>query len=108
MTEDDFGIKKLSDEIGMSRSNLYLKIKSVSGQSGNAFIRSIRLRKAAEIFVSTDSNISEIAYMVGIKDVKYFREQFNKLFGMNPSEYIKRYRKPFNSSLSIKKDRNLS
>ena len=88
----------------MSRSTLYLRIKSVSGQSGNSFVRSIRLRKAAEIFITTNSTISETAYLVGIRDVKYFREQFNKLFGMNPSEYIRKYRKQFNSNHSIKRE----
>jgi len=103
LTDPDFGTKKLGDKIAMSRTKLYLRIKSVSGQSANGFIRSIRLRKAAEIFVSTDATISEVAYMVGLKDVKYFREQFNKLFGMNPSEYIKRYRSQFNSSIQLKR-----
>ena len=104
LTDQDFGIKKLADKIAMSRSTLYLRIKSVSGQSGNSFIRSIRLRKAAEIFISTNSTVSETAYMVGIRDVKYFREQFNKLFGINPSEYIRKYRKQFNASHTIKRE----
>ena len=80
-------------EMGMSHSNLFRKVKSVSGQSVNIFIRFIRLRKAAEMFINTNYNVNETAVMVGINDIKYFREQFNKLFGMNPSEYIRRYRK---------------
>ncbi len=103
IADEDFRVTTLSEKIGMSRTNLYLRIRSISGQSGISFIRSIRLRKAAEIFVTTEYNISEVAYMVGMKDVKYFREQFNKLFGMNPSEYIKRYRKQFNQNHTIKK-----
>jgi AraC-like DNA-binding protein len=77
----------------MSRSSLLRKIKSLSGLSINEFIRFIRLRKAAELFINSDANINEVAFQVGINDIKYFREQFNKVFGMNPSEYIKRYRK---------------
>jgi len=103
LTDPEFGIKKLADSLAMSRSTLYLRIKSVSGQSGNSFIRSIRLRKAAEIFISSNSTISETAYEVGIKDVKYFREQFNKLFGMNPSEYIRKYRSQFILNKGIKR-----
>ena len=103
LSDDDFGIKKLSDLTGMSRSSLYLRIKSISGQSGISFIRSIRLRKAAEIFITTNCTISEVAYMVGLRDVKYFREQFNKLFGMNPSDYIRKYRNQFNLNHTIKK-----
>ncbi len=100
LTDSDFCIKTLADEIGMSHSNLYKKIRSISGQSANGFIRFIRLRKAAEMFLSTDCTISEAAYKVGINDPKYFREQFSKLFGINPSEYIKKFRVPFHASIT--------
>lgn len=93
LEDDNFSIKTLLNEMGMSHSNLFRKVKSVSGQSVNVFIRFIRLRKAAELFINTNYNVNETAFMVGINDVKYFREQFNKLFGMNPSDYIKKYRK---------------
>jgi signal transduction histidine kinase/ligand-binding sensor domain-containing protein/DNA-binding response OmpR family regulator len=93
LDDDNFSIKTLLNEMGMSHSNLFRKVKSVSGQSVNVFIRFIRLRKAAELFINSTHNVNETAFMVGINDVKYFREQFNKLFGMNPSDYIKKYRK---------------
>lgn len=76
----------------------------MSGQSANGFIRFIRLRKAAEILLSTDSTVAETAYKVGLNDLKYFREQFNKLFGVNPSDYIKKYRKPFYHNYSLNRD----
>ena len=100
LTNSDFCIKTLADEIGMSQSNLYKKIRSISGQSTNAFIRFIRLRKAAEMFLNTYCTVAEAAYKVGINDLKYFREQFSKLFGLNPSEYIKKFRAPFQSSVT--------
>ncbi|MBG6234164.1 ligand-binding sensor domain-containing protein/signal transduction histidine kinase/DNA-binding NarL/FixJ family response regulator [Pedobacter sp. CAN_A7] len=103
MADPNFGIQTLADEIGMSRSSLYGKIKSISGQSANSFIRFIRLRKAAEIFVSTEHTIQETTFQVGIKDARYFREQFHKVFNMNPSDYIKKYRKTFNSKYSLNK-----
>ena len=99
--DDGFNIKILVKELGMSHSNVYKKIKSISGQTINSFIRFIRLRKAAELFITSTSNVNEILFMVGFSDQKYFRIQFNKLFGMNPSEYIKRYRKPFQSKFSL-------
>ena len=101
LTDDQFSIKTLATEIGMSHSNLYKKIKAVSGQSVAAFIRFIRLRKAAEIFINTENNVNETAAMVGFNDIKYFRNQFVKLFGVNPSEYIKKYRKPFHNNLHV-------
>jgi signal transduction histidine kinase/ligand-binding sensor domain-containing protein/DNA-binding response OmpR family regulator len=90
---DEFNIQTLASEMGMSHSKLYKKIKTISGQSANAFIRFIRLRKAAELFINSDYNVNETAFYVGIKDIKYFREQFAKTFGMKPSEYIEKYRK---------------
>ncbi|RYY29712.1 MAG: hybrid sensor histidine kinase/response regulator [Sphingobacteriaceae bacterium] len=94
----DFTIKMLAVLVGMSHSNLYKKVKSISGQSVNGFIRFIRLRKAAGLLINSDLNVSEVAFQVGFNDQKYFREQFNKLFGTNPSEYIRRHRKPFHKS----------
>jgi AraC-like DNA-binding protein len=101
LDNEDFNIKMLATAIGMSHSNLYKKVKAVSGQSVNSFIRFIRLRRAAELFINTSCNVNEAAFMVGINDNKYFREQFCKLFGINPSEYIKKYRKSFQKSFKL-------
>jgi signal transduction histidine kinase/ligand-binding sensor domain-containing protein/DNA-binding response OmpR family regulator len=101
LDNDDFSIQTLAEEIGMSHSRLYKKIKAVSGQSANAFIRFIRLRKAAELFINTNYNVNETAFYVGIRDVKYFREQFYKTFGLNPSEYIEKYRKVFGKNFNL-------
>jgi signal transduction histidine kinase/ligand-binding sensor domain-containing protein/DNA-binding response OmpR family regulator len=105
LDDDSFSVKTLMAEMGMSHSNLFRKVKSVSGQSVNIFIRFIRLRKAAEMFINTNCNVNETAVMVGINDIKYFREQFNKLFGMNPSEYIRRYRKVHGKQYTVDKER---
>ena len=104
ITNPDFNIKVLASEIGMSHSTLYNRIKSISGQSTNGFIRFIRLRRAAQILISTDTTIMETADQVGINDIKYFRKQFSALFGMKPSEYINKYRKPFHEQHPINKD----
>ena len=98
---EDFTIKKFSKAMGMSHSGLYQKIKSISGQSTIAFIRSIRLRRAAVLMLQEDMQVNQAAFQVGIGDVRYFREQFVKLFGMTPSEYIKKYRHSFNRDLNV-------
>jgi ligand-binding sensor domain-containing protein/signal transduction histidine kinase/DNA-binding response OmpR family regulator len=97
LTDTDFSIQTLANELSISHSSLYKKIKSISGLSANGFIRFIRLRKAAEILIHTNHNIFETSYLVGINDIKYFREQFRKLFNMNPSQYMKKYRKVFSA-----------
>ncbi len=95
LEDKQFTVKSLENEIGMSHSKLFRKVKIVSGQSINVFIRFIRLRKAAELFINTELNVNETAAQVGMNDARHFREQFHKLFGLNPSDYIKKYRKVF-------------
>jgi signal transduction histidine kinase/ligand-binding sensor domain-containing protein/DNA-binding response OmpR family regulator len=89
----DFTIQTFCKAIGMSHPSLYKKVKAVSGLTVNVFIRYIRLRKAAELLITTDKTITEITYITGFNDMRYFREQFFELFKMKPSDYIKRYRK---------------
>jgi signal transduction histidine kinase/ligand-binding sensor domain-containing protein/DNA-binding response OmpR family regulator len=89
----NFTIQTFCKEIGMSHPGLYKKVKAVSGLTVNVFIRYIRLRKAAELLITTDKTIQEVTYLTGFNDVRYFREQFQKLFEMKPSDFIKRYRK---------------
>jgi DNA-binding response OmpR family regulator len=106
LEDDEFSITQLATEMGKSYSSVYKKIRMISGQSLKGFVRFIRLRKAAELFINTNYNVSEVAFQVGIYDAKFFREQFNKLFGMNPSEYIKKYRKPFQAQYTINPNSN--
>lgn len=98
---EDFTIKSFTQAIGMSHSSLYKKVKSISGQTINAFIRSIRLRRAAVLMLKENYSVNQAAFQVGIGDIKYFREQFVKLFGMNPSEYVKKYKHSFNQDLNV-------
>lgn len=102
LTDSDFGIKSLAQEVGMSHSNLYKRVKSISGQSVNSFIRFIRLRKAAELMINSDHNVTEVAFRSGFNDAKYFGKQFSKLFGATPTEFIKKHRKTFNKKYKIK------
>ena len=104
LEDDDFSIPKLSTALGMSHSKIYQKLKEVTGESLNVFIRGIRLKKAAELFINTGYNVNEVALMVGIGDGRYFREQFHKQFGVNPSDYIKKYRKVFSAKYQLNKN----
>lgn len=101
LIESEFNVKKLSTDLGMSHSNLYKKVKTTSGLSINSFVRFIRLRKAAELLINTNLNINEVAFRVGINDIKYFREQFQKQFKLTPSEFVKKHRKTFHKHFSI-------
>lgn len=104
LDDEGFSIKKLSLEMRMSHSTIYQKLKELSGRSVNGFIRWIRLRKAAELFINTNLNVNEVAIQVGFGDGRYFREQFHKLYDLNPSEYIKKYRKVFSGKYHLDRD----
>lgn len=101
LDDASFTIEVLAKEMGMSTSNLYKKIKAATHYSSNGFVRFIRLRKAAMLLIDSQLNINEIAFVVGISDIKYFREQFHRQFGVNPSEYMKKYRRSLGRSFKM-------
>ncbi len=101
LDDNSFNIEMLAREMGVSHSYLYKRIKLISGQSVNSFIRFLRLRKAAEFLITTNDTVTQVAYAVGFSDVKYFREQFTRLFKMKPTEYIKQYRGKMTDNLRI-------
>jgi signal transduction histidine kinase/DNA-binding response OmpR family regulator/ligand-binding sensor domain-containing protein len=93
LENNSFGIETMVDELNMSRSSLFRKIKSLTGLSLSAFIRSIRLKKAAHLILTSDLNLSQIAYEVGFNDYKYFKTSFKKQFKCLPSKYSGLYQK---------------
>lgn len=88
--QSDSSVYKLAEDMNFSRSSLYRKIKMLTGLSINEFVRSVKIKKAAELISSSDITISEAAYKVGFNDIKYFRENFIKQIGATPSEFKKR------------------
>ena len=82
--DEGFGTAELCRALGMSRTQLYRKIKALSGKSTSNFVRSIRLHKAKELLVSSRLNISQIAYEVGFRDPKYFSRTYTREFGKSP------------------------
>ncbi|MFT2008275.1 two-component regulator propeller domain-containing protein [Pontibacter sp. 13R65] len=101
MSDPEFKVKAFAREMGMSQSNLYKKVNEISGRPVNDFVRFIRLRKVARLLIDTDYRVNEAAFEGGFSDMKHFREQFKKLFGLNPSEYVKKYRKAFHKSYTL-------
>ncbi|MFT6186235.1 MAG: signal transduction histidine kinase/ligand-binding sensor domain-containing protein [Cryomorphaceae bacterium] len=87
MSNTDFQVKDLSDALNMSKAQLYRKMKGVTGTSTNEFIRTYRLKKAAQILRLGSLSISETTYQVGFTDLQYFRKCFVKQYGVTPSEY---------------------
>ena len=90
MNNADYSVEELGLDVAMSRMQLYRKLKALTGQSANEFIRTIRLKRAAQLLEQNQMTIAEITYEVGFNDLQYFRECFKKLFGMTPSEYTQK------------------
>ena len=83
----DLSIESLSKELGISRANLYRKIKSITNLTPSVFIRNIRLEQAALLLKKKVSS-SEVAYVVGFNSHSYFSKLFHEYYGCSPSEYI--------------------
>ncbi len=85
--DSTFNVDDFIKEMGMSRSNLHIKLKALTNKSTTEFIRSIRLKKGAVLLKETDLPISEIAYNTGFTSPGYFSKSFKKLFGILPTDY---------------------
>lgn len=90
MSNTEFEVGQLQDELLMSRTQLFRKIKALTNQSPGDFIRTIRLKRAASLLDQKFGNIAQITYEVGFNNPSYFAKCFKELFGMLPSEYLKK------------------
>lgn len=89
ISDSDFQIDQFCHAIGMSRSTLNRKLRALTGLSTNGFIRTLRLKRAAQLLEQKSATIVEIAYEVGFNNPSYFAECFRQQFGKPPSEWGK-------------------
>ena len=89
LNQPALSVETLAGEMHMSTSNLYRKIKGLSGLSPNDFIRITRLKKAISLMQQGENRINEIAYQVGFSSPAYFSTCFQKQYGKTPTEYLK-------------------
>jgi signal transduction histidine kinase/DNA-binding response OmpR family regulator/streptogramin lyase len=87
MEDVDFDVTKFTKEIGLSRTQLYNKLTALTNQSSTEFIRTIRLKKAAQLISEQGLNINEVYWKVGFNNRGYFTRSFTDIFGVSPSEY---------------------
>lgn len=90
ISNEDFGVSELADQIGMSRSNLLRKVKSGTGLSVSLLIRQVRLHHAKDLLQKGNLNVSEICYKVGFSSTSYFTKCFREQYGYPPGEETKR------------------
>lgn len=86
LSDSDYSVGDLCADLAMSRTSVYNKIKSMTGRSLNEFIRIMRLNRSKELLKTGNYTVSEVAYMVGFSDPKYFSTCFKKQFGNSPSK----------------------
>ncbi|MDX6182792.1 substrate-binding domain-containing protein [Flavobacterium sp. Fl-77] len=82
-----FSVEDLADKLGVSRVQLYRKVKAIIGINISDHINNVKLEKAAELLKSNNMNISEIAYSLGFSSPNYFSTAFKNKFGISPKEY---------------------
>ena len=86
----EFSMDDMADSLNMSRSNLHLKLKAITGESTIDFIRKIRFNEACKLLKDGRYTVSEVSSMVGFNTPSYFATSFKKYFGCLPTEYIKK------------------
>lgn len=89
MTDPNFSVVVLAQELCMSRSNLYKKLMAVTGLGPVEFIRTIRVKRGRYLLENSQQQITEVAYAVGYNSLKSFSMNFKAEYGVTPSDFIK-------------------
>ena len=90
MGDSGLNVEDLGKEMGLSRVQLYRKIKSLTNYSPNELLRIARLKKAASLLASSDMTVAEIGYEVGFSSPSYFTKCYKEQFGESPTDFLKR------------------
>ena len=85
LSDTDFEMPQLERALGMSRSQIFRKVRALTGRSPSLYMRSVRLHRAKELLQTTRMSVSEIAYEVGFATPAYFSTAFQEEFGAPPS-----------------------
>ena len=87
ISDPAFDTKAMSSEVGVSRMLLHTKLKALTGLSTGEFIRTLRLKRAAQLLRQGYGNVTQVAFDVGFQSLSYFAKTFRKEFGQSPSHY---------------------
>ena len=88
--DSNLNVEDLGKDMGLSRVQLYRKIKSLTNYSPNELLRIARLKKAASLLASSDMTVAEIGYEVGFSSPSYFTKCYREQFGESPTDFLKR------------------
>jgi DNA-binding response OmpR family regulator len=90
LADFEFDVAALAQNMAVSRRQLFRKLKAVTGCTPNIFIRTLRLKRAAQLLRESPMTVTEITYAVGFSDLKHFRNLFREQFGVLPGEYTRK------------------
>ena len=93
ISDPEFNVEKLTENVGISRAQLHRKMKEITGISAGDFIRNLRLEQAASLIRERKINVTQVAYAVGFNNQTHFSTVFKKHFGVTPSEYAEQKHK---------------
>ncbi len=86
LTDEGFSVERLAQEVGMSRANLYRRLKSIKDQDVSRFIREVRLQRAMEMLRNKQGTAAEISFRVGFGSPAYFNKCFHEYYGYSPGK----------------------
>ena len=89
MSDPSFTIDSLTEMMRMGRTKLYGKVKELTGETPNKYIMRQRMKKASELLLTGDYNVTDVCYRVGLEDISYFNKCFKSYYGVSPSKYGK-------------------
>ena len=87
ISQPNFGVNEMAFQVGMSVSVLYRKVRSLTGMTVNDFMKTIKMQMALQLLESGAYQVNEVALMVGYESVRYFSNEFKKIYGKNPSKF---------------------
>jgi len=88
INNSQLSVNFVAEQLGISRSGLFAKIKSLADVTPNEMIQIVRLKKAATLLAGNKYRVNEVCYMVGFSSPSYFTKCFQKQFGVKPAEYV--------------------
>jgi DNA-binding response OmpR family regulator len=90
LSEPEFNLDQMTEELNVSRTQLYRKTKAITGLAPKDLLRTFRLKKSVSLFDMGEQNITQVMYQVGFNNLSYFAKCFREQYKVNPSEYIKK------------------
>jgi AraC-like DNA-binding protein len=93
LIDSDLNVDEIGKNLGLSRVQLYRKIKSLTNYAPNELVRIIRLKAAEQMFINTEKTISKVAYDTGFTSPSYFTKCFKEYFNESPTDFITRLKR---------------